>query len=182
MSHPGRLMLAAAALVVSSLVVMAQQPQQLRPSVTTAGSYRVPRTPDGQPDLQGFWTNLTYTPFERPKALADKPLYTEQEAIDAFNKAVAGSQNEIVHYTNSDFGATPLQSGATPNRRTSLIIDPADGRMPALTPEAQKRQAERLAAQRAAGPLARTWRDDRGAVWCVFHDRAVPAIVAPYGS
>ena len=51
----------------------------------TAPAYRAPRTPDGRPDLQGFWTNLTYTPFERPRPLANKPFYTEQEATDAFN-------------------------------------------------------------------------------------------------
>ena len=83
---------------------------------------------------------------------------------------------------NTDFGATPVQTGAKPNRRTSLVIDPSDGRVPPLTPEAVKREAARQAADRAGGPLARTWRDDRGTVWCVFHDRAVPSIVAPYGS
>ena len=74
--------------------------------------YKVPRTPDGQPDFQGYWTNLTYTPYERPKELANKPFYTEKEAIDAFNKAVADSQNQVVHYVNTDFGATPVQTGA----------------------------------------------------------------------
>ena len=146
------------------------------------GSYEVPRTRDGQPDLQGYWTNLTYTPLERPRALANKPLYTQQEAIDAFNQAVADSQNQAVHYVNTDFGATPVQTGAKPNRRTSLVTDPPDGRVPPLTPDAEKREAARLAAERAGGTLARTWRDDRGTVWCVFHDRAVPSIVAPYGS
>jgi hypothetical protein len=148
----------------------------------TKASYKVPRTPDGQPDLQGYWTNLTYTPYERPKELANKPFYTEKEAIEAFNKAVAGSENQVVHYVNTDFGATPVQTGAKPNLRTSLVIDPPDGRIPPMTPEAQKREAARTAAQRAAGPLARTWRDDRGTVWCVFHERAVPAVTAPYGS
>ena len=57
--------LVAAVLVSSVLSVGAQQ---------QSSSYKVPRTPDGQPDLQGYWTNLTYTPFERPKALANKPL------------------------------------------------------------------------------------------------------------
>ena len=145
-------------------------------------TYKVPRTPDGQPDFQGYWTNLTYTPYERPKELANKPFYTEKEAIEAFNKAVGESQNQAVHYVSTDFGATPVQTGAKPNLRTSLVIDPPDGRIPPMTPEAQKRQAARVAEERAAGPLARTWRDDRGTVWCVFHDRAVPAVIAPYGS
>jgi hypothetical protein len=71
-------------------------------------TYKVPRTPDGQPDFQGYWTNLTYTPYERPKELANKPFYTEKEAIEAFNKAVGESQNQAVHYVSTDFGATPV--------------------------------------------------------------------------
>ena len=171
-----RIVLVAAALVLSALAASAQE----RPAA--AAGYRVPRTPDGQPDLQGFWTNLTYTPFERPKELAAKPFYTEREAVDFFNRSIAGSQDQIVHYVNGDFGATPVQTGARPNLRTSLVIDPADGRIPPLTPDALKRQQAQLAADKARGPLAQTWRDDRGTVWCVFHDRAVPAVVAPYGS
>ena len=167
-----------AAIVAVSAASLAAQGQ---PAPGKSG-YKVPRTPDGQPDLQGYWTNLTYTPFERPKELAGKPFYTEQEAIEAFNKAVAESQNQVVHYVNSDYGATPVQTGAKPNLRTSLVIDPADGRIPPMTPEAQKSQAARIAAERAGGPLARTWRDDRGTVWCVFHERAVPSVTAPYGS
>ena len=151
-------------------------------TAATNGSYKVPRTADGHPDLQGYWTNLTYTPFERPRALASKPFYTEQEAIEAFKKAVADTTDQIVHYVNTDFGATPVQTGARPNLRTSLVIDPPDGRVPALTPEAEKREAARVAADKGRGPLAQTWKDDRGTVWCVFHDRAVPAVVAPYGS
>ena len=161
----------------SAVIASAQQP-----AASTNGSYTVARTADGQPDLQGYWTNLTYTPLERPRALADKPTYTEREAIEAFNKAVADTTDQIVHYVNSDFGATPVQTGARPNRRTSLVIDPADGRIPAFTPEAQKRQAARIAADKSRGPLAQTWKDDRGTAWCVFHDRAVPSVVAPYGS
>jgi hypothetical protein len=160
-------------LLCSALSVAAQE---------RSGTYKVPRTPDGQPDLQGYWTNLTYTPLERPRALATKPFYTEQEAAAAFKNAIADAQDQIVHYVNSDFGATPVQTGAKPNLRTSLIIDPSDGRLPALTPAAQEREAAQRAAQRPSGALAQTWRDDRGTVWCVFHDRAVPSIVAPYGS
>jgi len=167
-----RNLMIASIVALSMAVVAAQAPP----------TFKVPRTADGQPDFQGYWTNLTYTPYERPKQLANKPFYTEKEAIDAFNTAVAESQNQVVHYVNTDFGATPVQTGAQPNLRTSLVIDPADGRIPPLIPEAVKREAARAAAERGAGPVARTWRDDRGTVWCVFHDRVVPSVVAPYGS
>ena len=168
-------------LMVGAIVALAAASVAAQGQPAAKGTYKVSRTPDGQPDLQGYWTNLTYTPYERPKELASKPLYTEKEAVEAFNKAVAESQNQVVHYVNSDFGATPVQTGAQPNLRTSLVIDPPDGRIPPLTPEAQKREAARATAERG-GPLARTWRDDRGTVWCVFHDRVVPSVVAPYGS
>ena len=103
--------LVALLIALSTVVVAAQQ----------KAAYKAPRTPDGQPDLQGYWTNLTYTPFERPKELANKPFYTEREATDAFNKAVAGAENQEVHYVSTDFGATPVQTGAKPNLRTSLV-------------------------------------------------------------
>jgi hypothetical protein len=168
-------------LMVAGIVALAAAGVAAQGQPAAKSTYKAPRTTDGQPDFQGYWTNLTYTPYERPKELANKPFYTEQEALEAFNKAVGDSQNQVVHYVNTDFGATPVQTGAQPNRRTSLVIDPADGRIPPLTPDAQKREAVRAAAERG-GPLARTWRDDRGTVWCVFHDRVVPSVVAPYGS
>ncbi len=77
--HVGRraagAVVAAAVVSLTAIIGIAQNP----PSAAN-GSYKVPRTADGHPDLQGYWTNLTYTPFERPRALANKPFYTEQEA------------------------------------------------------------------------------------------------------
>jgi hypothetical protein len=167
----GVLVLAAVALFTTAAAA------QQRP----AAQYSAPRMPDGQPDLQGFWTNLTYTPFERPKELGDKAFYTEQEAIDAFNKSAQASLtiDQIVHYAQGDFGATPVQGGAVPNRRTSLVIDPPDGRIPPLTAAGE----QQLAAQRAARAnlIPQTWRDDRGANWCVFHEGIIPFVPDPVG-
>jgi hypothetical protein len=173
---------------IAALLVAVAAPlalaQQRPPAAPAAAPFKVPRTADGRPDLQGYWTNLTYTPFERPKELADRPFYSPEEAVAVFSKAagISLSTDQVVHYFAADFGATPVQTGAKPNLRTSLLVDPGDGRMPPLTPDAQKAVAERVAAEKANGRLPRSWRDDRGAVWCVFHDRAVPAIPAPYGS
>src|SRR5258705_6809710 len=66
-----------AAIVALSVAAVAAQGQP-----AAKNTYKVPRTADGQPHFQGYWTNLTYTPYERPKALANKPYYTKKEAID----------------------------------------------------------------------------------------------------
>src|SRR3954465_5054944 len=143
--------LAATVVVTSAPRVLAQ----VQPPAASTSSSKVPRTADGQPDLQGYWTNLTYTPFERPKELGDKAFYTEQEALEAFNKAAQTSltTDQLVHYVQSDFGSTPVQGGAKPNLRTSLVIDPPDGRVPPFTPGAEKRFEERRAALAAKGPI-----------------------------
>src|SRR5882762_855670 len=52
------------------------------------------RTPDGRPDLQGIWTNATITPFERPRELAGKEYFTEQEAAEYEKKVVAASNRD----------------------------------------------------------------------------------------
>jgi hypothetical protein len=111
-----------------------------------------PRTPWGDPDIQGYYLNISgYTPLERPRELADKPFYTEEEALAAFKKAVesdAENDPRVVHYDWKEYGMDAWQSGARPNLRTSLIVDPPDGRIPPITPEARQRQAA-AAAERA---------------------------------
>ena len=106
-------------------------------------NFTAPKTPWGDPDLRGYFLNLSYTPLERPKELADKPFYTEQEALAAFKKAVeqdAEVDPRIVHYDWKEYGMDAWQSPVRPNLRTSLIVDPPDGRIPPLTAEGKKRQ------------------------------------------
>ena len=141
-------------------------------SARAGAASKVPRTPDGKPDLQGIWDFRTITPLERPKDLADKPTMTAQEAAEwelknrrnqdnreaTPGRVVNGTQsNADVERAYNDFW-WDFGQNAVSTRRTSLIIDPPDGRMPALTPAAQKRAAERREArERAAlGP------EDRG--------------------
>jgi hypothetical protein len=121
-----------------------------------------PRTPDGQPDLQGVWTNNSVTPLQRPKELAGKEYYTEAELaqvqqrerdrlnrdydegegeLPANHSGVEGAPAENVHYDHAQFGLDWLQSKVAWNRRTSLIVGP-EGTIPPLTPEARKRLAE----------------------------------------
>jgi hypothetical protein len=115
------------------------------------------RTTWGDPDLRGYWLLATYTPLERPAAVADKAFYSEEEAVSAFKRAVEADAEvdpRTVHYDWKEYGMDAWQAGAKPNLRTSLIVDPSDGRIPALTPEAQQRRAAAAAAAKVRSPLA----------------------------
>jgi hypothetical protein len=109
--------------------------------VETKTTWKAPRTPDGKPDLQGIWTNNVATPLERPRDLAGKEFFTDEEAA-AYEEQIRGRPD-----TNADVvsdTAVWWEKGKTivTTHRTSLIIDPPDGRLPALTPEAQKKMAQ----------------------------------------
>ncbi len=124
-------------------------------AAAAAANWTPPRTAWGDPNLQGYWLTATYTPLQRPPELAGKAFYTEEEALAAFKKAVESDAEvdpRTVHYDWKEYGMDAWQSPVRPNRRTSLIFDPENGRLPALTPEAQKRQADGRAAARARNP------------------------------
>jgi hypothetical protein len=123
-------------------------------------NYTAPKTAWGDPDLRGVYLTATYTPLQRPAELKDKALYTEEEAVAAFKRAVEADAEvdpRTVHYDWKEYSMDAWQGGARPSLHTSLIVDPPDGRLPALTPEAQqRREAARAAAQKrnpAAGIL-----------------------------
>ncbi len=104
-----------------------------------------PRTPWGDPDLAGYWLNVAYVPLERPDELAGTALYTEDEAITAFIRWAtrdASVDPATVHYDWTEFGMDNWQSPIRPNLRTSLVVDPPDGKVPPLTPEGQARLQE----------------------------------------
>jgi hypothetical protein len=119
--------------------------------------YTQPKTPDGQPDLQGFWTNSTYVPLERPKGV-EKEFYTPAEAAAAVklaaqreNEQTTPGTTEDVHYDFTQFGLDRSQAPLTESLRTSLIVDPPDGKVPPLTDEGRKRAAARTEAEKRLG-------------------------------
>src|SRR2546428_5958054 len=125
--------------------------ESAKAAAAAAANWTPPRTAWGDPDLQGYWLTATYTPLQRPPELAGKPFYTEEEALAAFKRAVEADAEvdpRTVHYDWKEYGMDAWQSGVRPNLRTSLVVDPPDGRIPALTPEARQRQAA-AAAERA---------------------------------
>ena len=118
-------------------------------SAQQAAAYKAPRTPDGQPDLQGFWTNSTYTPLEPPDGVT-KVFYTPEEAEAAIKLAIQRESTQTepgttadVHYDFSQFGLDRSQSTFVRNLRTSLIVDPPNGKIPPLTEEGKRRTAQR---------------------------------------
>jgi len=128
------------------------------PAAQATKKWTAPRTPDGQPDLQGYWTNSTYVPLERSDKVT-KAFYTEQE-FAALVKDAAARENEQtepgtvadVHYDFTQFGLDRSQSAFVKNDlRTSMIVDPPNGKMPPLTTEGQKRAADRAAERRRMG-------------------------------
>jgi hypothetical protein len=117
---------------------------------TTPALANPPKTPWGHPDLRGYYVTATYTPLQRPQGV-EKALYTADEAISAFQKQVdtdSSADPAVVHYDWKEFGMEAWQSPVRPNMRTALVTDPQNGRLPALTPEAQKRRAEAQALAR----------------------------------
>jgi hypothetical protein len=157
-------------------------------STSTAKNWTPPRTADGQPDLEGVWTNSTLTPLERPPELAGKEILTAQESADYVKRLL-----QQVSSDRRDGGAT-VDVGRSYNefwrdrgndlvadRRTSLISDPPDGRVPPLTPEALKRADATRAYMRdhaTDGPEGRTMAE-RCIAWTTA---GPPMLPGPYNN
>ena len=157
-------------LAAAAVVSLAQQAPE---------GWTVPRTPDGRPDLQGVWANDSATPFERPEALGDRTTLTDEE-VAAFQahattySSVGGDarfgDSVFLRALASQDEPTQAPPSAAPARRstgsynqfwmidrwfdnrTSLIVDPPNGRLPPRTPEADERAARRRAARSGPAP------------------------------
>ena len=134
------------------------------------------RTPDGRPDLQGLWYFGTATPLERPKEFEGKAYLTAEEAAD-FERRTAEriGRTQAVHAPGwLDYGT---KVGV--DMRSSLVIDPPDGRVPALTPEGRRNAARRAEERQGAadGP------EDLGpGERCLVFGAGPPLIPGPYNN
>ena len=185
-----RLVVSMAAAVMVSLV-----------PVTVAGQGATPtdlRTAWGAPDLQGIWTYKTITPLERPAELAGKRVLTDEEAAayereenqrlnrDLIDPAKGGyiyapeSEGGVIPYNDFwyDRGTQVIET-----RQTSLIIDPADGRLPPLTPEAQRRADAAPPREDQRGrPHADSYVDRPLSERCLLMGNAAPMLSGAYNN
>ena len=149
-------------------VLLAAGPVGAQTPGSEAERWTAPRTPAGRPDLQGIWTTQTFTPLQRPDRFAGKEFLTEEEAAqltevltapgvdplrggafaqllaeeDAEKRRETTVQADPTHYDNAMWLRTTRPKGLS-SRRTSLIVDPPDGRIPPRTPEGRQRAAAR---------------------------------------
>ena len=126
----------------------------LGPAALAQTTWSPPRTSFGQPDLQGVWDFRTLTPLERPERYGDRAVLTEAEA-SALEARAAEREARMGQPSDPERDAPPvggrvgsynsfwmdLGAEVTPDRRTSLIVDPPDGRIPALVPTAEQQVA-----------------------------------------
>jgi hypothetical protein len=132
----GALLVATAAVPID---LMAQSSGAAKPRAAGTAASKL-RTPWGDPDLQGIWSNATTTPFERPESFGSKAVLSDEERAELAPK-VAERLN--VDREVRPGGVVPYNEfwfeRGTLSNQTSLIVDPPDGKLPPFTPEAQKR-------------------------------------------
>jgi hypothetical protein len=173
--HASALAVSGAALLLLPITIMPIKGAEpaAKDAAKAAKSWTLPRTPDGQPDFRGYWTNATYIPLERPKDLAGKEFFTEEEAAAYEEKKSQQEHSQAaddVHYDNVIWQGDKYGKSAV-GRRTSIVFDPPDGRLPPLSPQGQQRAAElaalmphRIAAEsaesRTLGERCITWGAD----------------------
>jgi hypothetical protein len=170
--------------VMTRFVLMLGVASALLLATPHAQTHSSARHPWGDPDLEGTWTNATLTTLQRAPELGTKAFFTPEEA--------AAFDTQRIQATNAD---RPLRAGevgayndaffergraGVKTRRTSLIVDPPDGRIPPFTPEAQKRVEARqqYEAQHPADRPEDRWLTER----CILFGATVPMLPEPYNN
>ena len=202
MNHRDWMSMGAAAIAIVFVVVLlaplpagAQGTQVLKAgpkAVTVANDkgpakpYVVPKTPDGVPDLQGYWTNNTITPLQRPNGVT-KEFYTKEEFLEAAKKQAQRDEEQTtpgtvadVHYDFTQFGLDKSQTVLNGNMRTSIITNPSNGKIPPVTEEGKKRAAEKAAAAPPRGAQYDTVKNIVIGSRCIYQGAGPPMLPPGY--
>jgi hypothetical protein len=150
-----------------------------------AKAYTQPKTPWGDPDLQGTWTSddCINTPMQRPANLGEKLYLTDEELTQREAAIARQAENDKQQFVASNAQANVNPPGhwgeraRRPCRQTSLVIDPPNGRTPDLTPEAQARVVPR-----GAGNNATSWEDFSFYIRCISRGVAGSILPVIYGN
>jgi hypothetical protein len=135
-------------------------------------------------DLDGYWTNATFIPLERPAEFAGRDILSEEEALAYLRKRELQENSQSkddIHYDNVLWQAENYSKGSL-DRRTSLIDEPADGRVPPLTPEGQRRADARAEAARRRGPADAAEFRSLGERCISWGNDGPPMLPATYGN
>jgi hypothetical protein len=140
--------------------VLLFEPRLIAQGTGASAKSAMPRTPDGRPDLQGFWSFANITPFERPTNLGDKAVLSEQEAAEFEQENAARSKQDENRKrgTAADLGRAyndawyDRGTRVASTRQTSIVVDPPNGRIPAMTADGQARATARQNARKQRGP------------------------------
>src|ERR1051326_214180 len=190
MKHP--FLLLSALVVIAGLFALTAQPAfgQAAKSApgNTAKSWTVPKTPWGDPDIQGTWTSddCIGTPLNRPVNMGERLYYTEQELAQREKQLETQHEADLAETgaPNRRVGTGPPghwgERARRPCRQTSLVVDPPNGRVPDMLPEALKRPAPEGAGNN--NPKADSWEDFSYYIRCI--SRGVPGSIFPviYGN
>jgi hypothetical protein len=174
--------------VLASISAAAQTKPAAAKTTPTAKAWTVPKTPWGDPDLQGTWTSddCIGTQMNRAANLGDKLYFTEQELADREQTLARQAQNDKQEFVdpNARVGVGPPghwgERARRPCRQTSLVVDPPNGRTPDVLPEARNRRAGEGAGNN--NPKADSWEDFSYYIRCI--SRGVTGSILPviYGN
>ena len=180
----------------AALVALLWQPAaaQAPRKSAAAQKYRPPRTPWGDPDLQGVWNDATSTPLQRPKTAGEKDILNDEEAAE-YQKQLAydltrdrrdGGPDADVNRAYNEHWMDERRLKITQDHRASLIVDPPDGRIPPLAPLSPERQKAKAA---GAGATARFnaglpdgYRDMSLPVRCIIRTDSPPYLPTIYNN
>jgi hypothetical protein len=185
----------AIAIAVPSLSPAAgQAPKKAAPAAPVKKTTSVPKTPWGDPDLQGVWNDATSTPLQRPGGVGAKETLSDEEA-EEFQQQLAndlsrdrrdGGADADVNRAYNEHWMDSRRLKITADHRTSLIVDPPDGRIPAtvlLPPERERARAARAAANaRFNAGLPNNYTDMTLPVRCVIRTDSPPYLPTIYNN